>query len=362
MDSRKKDVLMTQCKRSRNNELLLGALVIAGVLLITAVLLETGLRLLGYRGAPESIIGNMKIVDDPVLDWRYIPNSSFQQGKVVNQYNSVGFRGEDHVIEKPSRITRVVVIGDSVTEGYGVEWRDVFASSVQARLGSGYEVVSLGMGGLNTPQEVHILEEVGLRYAPDYVVVNFVLNDCDFFSSAKEGAKHAEDNQSKIALLGIRIHPAIKRTLKSSALIYLVNERIADLWGRLKGEERHDYYEELWRNEKNRAKVTTAFEKLRKLGRDHNFKVIILVWPLVINYSDYKFRSVHEWVIEQAAANEFAAIDLLPVYATQPFRTLQVTSEDYVHPNTIGHKLAAEEFVKWVTRASARSLPISPAQ
>lgn len=350
-------IAMGHPKRSCGKELLFGALVIAGVLSLTAVCLEVGLRLLGYGGAPQSIITNTQLVDDPILDWRYIPNSRFQQGRIVNQYNSVGFRGEDHAIENLSGTTRIVVIGDSVTEGYGVEWSDVFASSVQASLGSRYEVISLGMGGLNAPQEVHILEEVGLWYAPDYVVLNFVLNDCDFFSSAKEGAKHAEDNQSKIALLGIRIHPAIKRTLKSSALIYLVNERIADLWGRLKGEERHDYYEELWRNEKNRAKVTAAFEKLRTLSHDHGFKVIVLVWPLVIDYSDYKFRSVHEWIAEQAATNEFASIDLLHVYATQPFRTLQVTSEDYVHPNAIGHKLAADELVKWMVRTPAGSQP-----
>jgi len=179
---------------------------------------------------------------------------------------------------------------------------------------------------------------------------------------AKAGAKHAEDNQSKIALLGIRINPSVKRALKSSALLYLVNERIADLWGRIKGEERHDYYGELWRNQANRARVTAAFEKLRLLSRDHGFKVIVLVWPLVIDYSDYNYRAIHQWIAEQAAANQFVGIDLLPVFATQPFRTLQVTSEDYVHPNSKGHRLAAAEFVKWVTHAPASSYPVSSGQ
>lgn len=343
---------MSQGKTSSRKEFLFGTLVVVASLLLTAVLFELGLRLLGHGGAPESLIRNMMIVDDPVLDWRYIPNSRFQQGKIVNQYNGAGFRGGDHSIEKPSGITRVVVIGDSVTEGYGVEWRDVFASSVQASLGSGYEVINLGMGGLNAPQEVHILEKVGLRYSPDHVVVNFVLNDCDFFVRAKAAAKHAESADSKIDLLGIRINPALKRTLKSSALIYMVNERVADLWGRLRGEERHDYYEEIWRNEENRAKITAAFERLRTLSRNHGFKVIVLVWPLVIDYGHYRFRPVHEWTIEQAAAKGFATIDLLPVYSTQPFRTLQVTSEDYVHPNAKGHKMAAAEFVKWITRSA----------
>ena len=353
---------MNQGKRSRRKEFFFGALIITAVLVFTAVFFEVGLRLLGYGGAPESLITNTQVVDDPILDWRYKPNTQSQWGKVAYEYNNMGFRGENHVIEKSAGVVRIVVIGDSVTEGYGVEWRNVFASNVQANLGAGYDVVSLGMGGLNTPQEVHIFEEVGVRYAPDYVVVNFVLNDCDFFSSAKAGAKHAEDNQSKIALLGIRINPSVKRALKSSAFLYLLNERVVDLWGRLKGEERHDYYGELWRNEANRAKVTTAFEKLRLLSRDHGFKVIVLVWPLVIDYSDYKFRAIHQWIVEQAAANQFVGIDLLPVFATQPFRALQVTSEDYVHPNAMGHSLAAAEFVKWMTYASPSSHPVSSAR
>lgn len=351
---------MARAKKGSRRELLLGALVVTLTIFVTGVGLEIGLRLLGYGGAPESIITNIRIVDDPVLDWRYKPDTRSQWGKVVYQYNSAGFRGEDHSLEKPVGITRVVVIGDSVTEGYGVKWGDVFASKAQAKLGGEYEVISLGMGGLNAPQVVHVLEEMGLRYGPDYVVLNFVLNDSDFFSSAKEAAKHAEENQSKIALLGIRINPAVKRALKSSALIYLVNERIADLWGRIKWGEYHDYYGDLWRDEKNRAKVVTAFERLEALSREHSFNVIVLVWPLVVDYSEYKFGFVHEWIVEQSAANGFATVDLLPAFAKQPFRKLQVTSEDYVHPNARGHEIAAAEFVKFMARTPGSSRPALP--
>ena len=85
---------MSQGKGSSRKEFLFGTLVVTGALIVTAVFLDLGLRLLGYGGAPESIIGNMMIVDDTVLDWRFTPNSRYQQGNIVNQYNSAGFRGE----------------------------------------------------------------------------------------------------------------------------------------------------------------------------------------------------------------------------------------------------------------------------
>ena len=348
-------------KSGLRREFLFATLTVATSLLMTAAVLELGLRLLGYRGAPESIIGNMMMVDDPVLNWRFIPNSRFQQGNIVNQYNSMGFRGEDHAVGQRPGITRIVVIGDSVTEGYGVEWQEVFGSVVQARLGASYEVINLGMGGLNAPQEVHVLEQVGLQFSPDYVVLNFVLNDCDFYSRLKTDGKHA-DVDSQIALLGIRINPEVKRLLKSSALIYLVNVRVADLWGRLKGEPPHDYYKELWADEKNRAKVTTAFAKLRSLSSNHGFKVVVLTWPLLTDFARYEFRSVHEWIADQAATNGFATIDLLPVFATQPFRRLQITSEDHVHPNALGHTVAAGEFAKWMALTPVSSARVPPTQ
>lgn len=335
---------------------------IAIVLTATSLFLEVGLRILGYGGAPELHVTNARVVDDPILDWRYKPNTEFQNGKVVYTYNREGFRGENHGLEKTEGIARVVVIGDSVTEGYGVEWPDVFASVAQTKLGQRYEVVSLGMGGLNTSQEVHILEEVGLKYAPDYVVVNFVLNDCDFFSSIKAAAKHVADDQGRIALLGIKVNPSIKRVLKSSALLYLVNERLGDLWGRLKGEESHDYYEELWRSKVNREKITAAFEKLSTLSLEHRFKVVVLVWPLVIDYKSYHFSAIHQWIIDQAIMSQFTGIDLLPIFSRLPFRTLQVTSEDYVHPNAMGHGLAATEFVRWMIQSRPNSRPVSPDQ
>ena len=40
-------------------------------LLFSLIVGEIVLRLLGYAGAPEALIGNIRHVDDPMLNWRF---------------------------------------------------------------------------------------------------------------------------------------------------------------------------------------------------------------------------------------------------------------------------------------------------
>ena len=126
-------------------------LLVAASIGVSLALTEVALRLLGHHGEAISRISNIHLVDDPVLDWRYVPNSEVQSGRVVYRYNGAGFRDRDHTLRTPAGIERIVVLGDSVTEGYGVEWTDVFAQVLQSRLGDQHEVINIAAGGLNTP-------------------------------------------------------------------------------------------------------------------------------------------------------------------------------------------------------------------
>jgi lysophospholipase L1-like esterase len=319
---------------------------------------EIGLRLLGYAGAPGSLIGNTRTVDDPILNWRFVPNSTVQDGKVVYHYNSAGFRDREHAAAKPVGITRIVVVGDSVTEGSGVEQDALFVSRIQALLGSKYEILNLGMSGLNTPQEIHLLEIEGMKYEPDVVVVNFVLNDCDFFSKHQGGVRYRKEKGSKIGLLGdMAIDPQFKRWLKSSALIYFVKGRVEQLAGLITGKEEKNYYVWLWDTPECHKRILSGFDTLQKLQQQHRFAVHILIWPLLVDYKHYEFSLIHEWVTQMAEQRGFKVLDLLPVYSSKRYRDLQVTAEDNIHPSGEGHRLSAQAYVDWSRQLSTlRSL------
>ena len=321
-------------------------LLLCGSLSISALAAEGILRLLGYHGAPFSRISNVYPVDDPLLDWRYLPNSELKEGRILYRYNNFGFRDSSRAIQKPLDVKRVIVLGDSVTEGYGVPWDSVFSSHIQSALGSQFEVITIAAGGLNTPQEVHLLEKEGLRYDPDILILNFVLNDIDFYTNYQGARRYNALVDSQIGLLNIPIHPRIKQFLKSSALIYFVKERVENLKGRILGQEETDYFTRLWTNQDNRQKVIKGFDRLQAIQEERQLTVVVIVWPVLTDFTDYRFKWIHEWVKTEAVKRGFSTVDLLKAFRSVPYRKLQLTAEDPVHPNAMGHKIAAEAYLR----------------
>jgi lysophospholipase L1-like esterase len=103
-------------------------------------------------------------------------------GDAVYRINEDGFRGPRHARPRPAGGLRVLVLGDSVAFGYGVEEGDAFPRALERQLaeliaGRAVEVVNLGVGGYNAWNEAQLLADVGASYQPDLVVVQFCIND-----------------------------------------------------------------------------------------------------------------------------------------------------------------------------------------
>jgi len=341
-------------KRSKTKEIVFTGILLWFAVVCAALVGEVALRLMGYKGAPESLIANIRAVDDSVLNWRYLPDSEVHVGRVRKKYNKMGFRDSDHSVEKVPGVKRVVVVGDSVTEASDVEWEAVFSARVQAGLGSSYEVITLAMGGLNTPQEIHLFEKEGLAYKPDLVILNFVLNDADFYTEYNATKRYQAEKDSVVGVLGLSINPAFKRTLKSSALVYFLKQRFEHAMGRLLGKEEIGYFDGLWGKPENRQKVTDGFDQLRVISKESSLPVLVIIWPILTEFSHYKFASIHQWIREEAEKRGFQTLDLLPHFAKTSYRDLQVTAEDNIHPNGLGHKIGADAFIEWIRKRDFR--------
>jgi HEAT repeat protein len=94
--------------------------------------------------------------------------------------NGDGVRDRAHPIEKPEETARVVFLGDSVTEGFGVGPADAYPRLLQAMLGERgerVEVFSVAVQGWSTRQQRIAYHRIARRYRPDLVVVAACLND-----------------------------------------------------------------------------------------------------------------------------------------------------------------------------------------
>jgi GDSL-like lipase/acylhydrolase family protein len=115
------------------------------------------------------------------------PNSEFWHTSVDGSWrfvtNSRGFRNDrDFAYDKPAGTLRVLSLGDSHTQGYEVRQNATFSSVLERYLtghGVRAEVLNAGVSGFSNAEELAFLENEGVRYHPDVVVLAFYANDFD---------------------------------------------------------------------------------------------------------------------------------------------------------------------------------------
>ena len=107
---------------------------------------------------------------DPDGHWKFITNS---QGYRSNQ---------DFKMEKPPGVFRVIALGNSTTEGFEVRQNYTYPAVLERYLrknGVNAEVFNTGVSGFGTAEELIYLENEGIKYRPDAVVLGFFGNDYD---------------------------------------------------------------------------------------------------------------------------------------------------------------------------------------
>lgn len=117
---------------------------------------------------------------------RDAPDSFYWQG-VLHEKDSNGFRKLlDHWPKKSER-TRIMAIGDSFTYGLGVRLSDTYPAQLERLLGDRYEVLNVGLPGLNSTQVLRLLEKMTPELKPDLIIYGMCLND--FLDEREDPAK-----------------------------------------------------------------------------------------------------------------------------------------------------------------------------
>ena len=127
------------------------------------------------------------MVKDAILGQKYRPGMRAslldeEAGRHVEvRINSLGFRDVEHEPEGRAGIRRVVMLGDSFAAGLSVDFDCTFPrvterllnDRVEENRAAKWEVITLGVAGYGTGQELLAYEEYGRRFKPAIVVLNF---------------------------------------------------------------------------------------------------------------------------------------------------------------------------------------------
>jgi hypothetical protein len=151
-----------------------------------ALILELLLRVANLAPLPTQL---RDIVRDDAIGFRRQPGSvlrgTAESGEFEFEYahNRLGFRDGEHTEAKPSGTLRIVALGDSFTYGVGAAFADTYLAQLERRLNQRadphrqVEIIKLGMPRHFPLLERRTLEEYGLRFAPDIVMVAVLPND-----------------------------------------------------------------------------------------------------------------------------------------------------------------------------------------
>jgi hypothetical protein len=366
---------------SRPRELLSNLTLAFGSILVLLVGLELGLRAWGY--VPPRLLAGARMVDArwrllldcyPSNPRRYFEIDLREAGSrdryfhlaphrydqvarrapyaVEFRYNSLRFRDAPFGPKRPG-VRRVIVVGDSFTEGEGVKEPDttvrVLGRLLNAAEPGRWEVLNCGRRGQDFPALFETFEEV-LPFEPDVLLYAMVLND-----PVQSEAFHARQTyvDDWILARGHMPDEPEEMPVLHSRLAAFVEERAS---AHRIGRETTRWYLEMY-GEPNRDGWARTRGYIREMGRrvrSQGGEFAVVVWPLFVDLEGhYPFLPVHDAIARFCLQTGIDHHDLLPVFRGRPSPPLWVHPIDR-HPNEIAHRLAAQDLVPLVRQLASR--------
>lgn len=356
---------------ARGRELLLGLLLSLGSILAFLLVGEAAIRVLGVTPERFLMTGRMAnarwtmLLDcyptnprgyfdidlrRPESRERYLSVAPLRFDTVAKRapwavefrYNALRFRDEP-LGAKPKGARRVMVLGDSFTEGQGVKADDTAVKVLEKLLNDGgpggWEVRNCGRRGTDFPALFEAFEAI-LEYEPDLVIYALTLNDAD-----QSEAFHARQTYVNDWILdrGRQTEDAPERPGPfRSRLFAFVADRV-EAWR--VGRETTRWYLDMW-GEPNREGRDLTLGRLREMNRrlqERGARLLVAPWPLFVGLEKaYPFAPVHDEIGRFCLQAGIPHHDLLPLFRGRASESFWVHPVDR-HPNELAQRMAAED-------------------
>jgi lysophospholipase L1-like esterase len=261
----------------------------------------------------------------PGVGHEHRPGTSGVYMGVPVAINSAGLRDREYPVAKPPGAVRILMLGDSVTFGWGAPEEGTTSTALERRLNAGngparFEVINTGVGNTNTAMQVAYFLNKGFRFQPDVVVLNYFINDAEETPS-KQG-NWLTDYSYAAVFLGGRFD---------------ILQRI--YFGKADWRE---YYRDLYRPAaRGWREAERSLAALAAFCRDKGIRLMVVNYPELHELANYPFADITARLAGLAGREKLPFLDLLPSVRAEVPTSLWVTPTDS-HPNAKAAELYAQ--------------------
>jgi len=327
-----------------------------------------------------------KVYHHDLRPLKAVPKAQWVNGEYSFYTNSLGFRDKS-----PRRVPlttdhyRMVFIGDSFTEGLGVDYEATFVGLIDKALSKkGVEVLNAAVVSYSPiiywKKMQYFIEKKKLKF--DELVVFLDISDnqdeaCSYYLNKKEYVRMKEKSPMGFIHLEDRryyLWESFCRFIEDNTILgYLVLYKVFDIESR-EG-QRYTYERAAWTfddrvyqsyGKKGLGRMKKYMDKLDDLLKKNNIKLTVAVypWPQQIQYDTVNSRQVTFWE-KWCKQHQAQFLNYFPSFLTgQTKQEKEEIIDRYfikkdVHWNEQGHQKIAEEFLE---RYSANEFDTSTAK
>lgn len=259
-----------------------------------------------------------------------------------NERNSLGFRDREHSYVKPEDTYRILILGDSIVYGQMVEYKEIFPVQLEQKIAAAtkkkIEVISMGLMGWNTMEQLQALAAYGLRFQPDLVLIGFSLND----PQVKLNPQSRETADAERALpFFTSIDPWLNEHSYFYSFVRFRYNRLLEKIG-----WKNDYWQ--WQktlyqqNSRGWQDYKYSLEQINNLSRKNRSEVLFISL-----FYKPGWESETAQVLDLADELNIKALDMMPYFDEFNFNELIVSASDW-HPNAKTHQIYAQVLTEFI--------------
>jgi len=261
--------------------------------------------------------------------------------------NSLRYHDFEYPMEKGRNVFRIIVVGDSFSEGGDLSFEDSYPKKLECYLNYfgndkrvTYQVINMSMGGRSTPPEVRGIKHDAGELKPDLIVLGYCLNDPEDWEEGRDYLSKLRDKCYYRSFT--KPEGWTSFFYDHSALVRLVMDRLFN--SRVK-RGHIQYFHKLYRDTYSGwQKAKTALFDLGDFSRATHIPVRVVIFPLT-TYGlgdDYPFTDIHEKLHSVLEKAGLQYVDLFPLFKYMDHILLEHVPYTDPHPSEIANRMAAE--------------------